>query len=81
MFDPNNEENNPAAEQEKFEDANKRNEEEDGGHYNCDSVRNYMRSLEAHSEYADDVLGFNNDGTYKFKTDLDPQRERNAART
>ena len=39
MFDPNNEENNPEAENEKFEEAEDRPEEDDSNYYSFENVK------------------------------------------
>ena len=40
MWDPNNEENNPEVEQEKFEEEKERNEDETSDYYSFDNIRN-----------------------------------------
>ena len=40
MWDPNNEENNPEVEQEKFEKENERNEDETSDYGSFDNIRN-----------------------------------------
>ena len=63
MLDPNNEENNPEQEQEKFEDANERQEESD--YYSFDNIRNMMlRSEHSGTVNRNDTL--NEDGSYNL---------------
>ena len=77
MFDQNNEENNPEQEQEKFEDANEKNEEETSDYYSFDNIRNMaLKSEHGSTVKRNDTL--NEDGSYSLN--LEDQTDEQAQR-
>ena len=67
-MDPNNQENNPEQEQEKFEDANERNEDKDSDYYSFENIKRLVLEIEHGSIVSkDDTI--NEDGTYNLNLD------------